>query len=254
MLDPEMARRVHDESFEITFPSGRIARAARVEHEDDLVSAVRVLGLVQLEASLVLVGGADGMDERELDTLRPLFAVIAASAVHSGAAVIDGGTDTGVMQLMGRARAETGAEFPLVGVLVTDLAAVPGEDAAAEAATLEPHHTHFLLVPGTSWGDEGPWLARLADMVAVGSGAVTVVVNGGEQTWRDVENSIVANRPVFVIDGSGRTADSLAAALRGDGTDPRATRLGASGLLRVADLTNLASVRRLLGEYLQGSG
>ena len=52
--------------------------------------------------------------------------------------------------------------MPLVGVIVRALAALPGEPAADDAAPPEPNHTHVLLVPGESWGDEAPWIARLA--------------------------------------------------------------------------------------------
>jgi hypothetical protein len=66
---------------------------------------------------------------------------------------------------------------------------------------------------------------------------VTVLVNGGEIAWEDVAQSVKASRPVLVIEGSGRTADSLARALHGEATDERAQRLVASGLLRLVDET-----------------
>ena len=65
---------------------------------------------------VVLVGGADGLDDDQLARLRPLFEEgLAPLADALGACVIDGGTDTGVMGLIGQARAKLGAGFPLIG-------------------------------------------------------------------------------------------------------------------------------------------
>ena len=68
---------------------------------------------------------------------------------------------------------------------------VPGSGPTADdAAALEPHHTHVLLVPGASWGDESPWLTRVADALADGTGWLTVVINGGDITYADAAASL----------------------------------------------------------------
>jgi hypothetical protein len=89
---------------------------------------------------------------------------------------------------------------------------------------LQPHHTHFLLVPGDRWGDESPWIARVATLLAGEAPSVTVLVNGGEISRQDVAHSLAAGRPVLVVSGTGRLADELA------GTRER------SPLLQVVDL------------------
>jgi hypothetical protein len=78
----------------------------------------------------------------------------------------------------------------------------------------------------------------VADTLSVGAGSVTVLVNGGEIAWVDVAQSVKAGRPVIVIGGSGRTADALAKALRGEAADERAKRLIAFELLQVVELTS----------------
>jgi hypothetical protein len=56
--------------------------------------------------------------------------------------VIDGGTDAGVMQLIGRARAASGGRFPLIGVAAEGTVMVPGAGTSSPDATeLEPNHT-----------------------------------------------------------------------------------------------------------------
>ena len=67
--------------------------------------------------------------------------------------MIDGGSDYGVMRLMGSARGEGGWTFPLIGVIVDGLADY-SSDSGLDAVGLEPHHTHFVLVPGSAWGEE----------------------------------------------------------------------------------------------------
>ncbi len=70
-------------------------------------------------------------------------------------AVVDGGTDAKVMGLMGRARNEARADFPLIEVARASVVTLPHQSLqGARTLEVEPHHTHFLLVPGSRWGDE----------------------------------------------------------------------------------------------------
>ena len=242
-----------DEPLVVELDGGRRARAVRVEAIDDLAGAVRELE-VGGRAALVVVGGASGMSPREIRRLGPLFRdVLAPLAQQLGATVIDGGTDTGVMRLMGSARGEGGWRFPLIGVIVDELANYSGAS-PTEAVDLEPNHTHFVLVPGSEWGEEAPWLARLATVVAGPDGSATVLVNGGEIALADVRHSIDAGRHVVVLDGSGRTADALAAAVRGEEADPSLTGLAASGIVDVVDARDRNELAWLLGDLLAGRG
>jgi SLOG in TRPM, prokaryote len=238
------------ELFGVEFANGLRARAIHVDREADLAAAIRALGIAQPSRALVLVGGAGDMEEAHETQLRPLFADVLVPLVQRlDAIVVDGGTDAGVMRLIGRARAERGATFQLVGVVVHDLAAL-GAEPSWNAAELEPHHTHFVLVPGSGWGEEASWLARLGSEVARESTSVTVLVNGGEVAWADVEHSLAAGRPVVVVDGSGRAADVLAAGVRGQTTDDRATSLARSGLVRPVPIEDPDALGRVLESIL----
>jgi hypothetical protein len=237
----------------LTFPNGRRATAVKVQHPEDLPEALRGVGL-QPRPTLVLVGGAGGLSATDLARLRPLFAEALVPLMQTlGGAVVDGGTDSGVMQLMGRARAEAAAEFPLVGVAAIGTVALPDAPGSGpEAAPLEPHHTQFILVPGSDWGDEAPWISRVASALAHGLPSLTVLVNGGEIAWQDVAHSVDAGRPVLALAGSGRTADLLARALRGEVVDERARPVMASGLVQAVELADdtrafAGTMGRLLG-------
>lgn len=187
------------------------------------------------------------MEDRELDRVEPLFReVLAPFAEQRGAIVIDGGTDSGVMQLIGRVRGSS--SFPLVGVVAAELAA-ESPNSESDAAPLEPNHSHFLFVPGTQWGDESPWLARFATVVANGRPSATVLVNGGDVTLSDAEQSVGAGRRVIAVSGSGGTADALAAAARGDATDRRVRNLAASGIVQAVDVP---AIQSLLDELFAG--
>jgi hypothetical protein len=210
-------------SIKLIFQEGQTAKAARVHRAEDLYIAFQELGLRRSVPTLGLVGGASGLDEADVDRLFPIFVeVLAPLAEDLGAAIVDGGTDTGVMRLMGQARHVTGASFPLIGVAAAGTVVLPGAySSPPDAAPLEPHHTHFVLVPGSEWGDESPWLPRVASVLANGKPSATLLVNGGETAWEDVARSVETGRPVIVIAGSGRTAEVLAAALRGEAADER---------------------------------
>jgi hypothetical protein len=241
------------ESFEIALPGGASAKAVRVERPEDLGEVADGLTLAGARASLIVIGGADGMSRRDLRRLRPLFSgVLAELAWWFRAAVIDGGTDTGVMRLMGRARATSGHAFPLVGVAPSTLVALPGQPARPGAAELEPNHTHFVLVPGDNWGDEGPWLARLGEMV--GDSTATVLVNGGDISRRDAELCVADGRPLIVLAGSGRTADALADAAAGRPPDEVSERIAATGLVRPVPLSDRAALTLMLEDVFAGRG
>lgn len=217
--------------------SAAAAVAVGVEDVDDLPAAVSALGLSNSLPTLVLVGGADGIEPAQLAQLRPLFDDILVPIVAAaGGAIVDGGTDSGVMGLMGRAVASVGRGVPLVGVAAAATVTLPGSPDSDGKGRLEPHHSHFVLVPGERWGDESEWLSRVATVLAGTSPSVTVLVNGGETAWQDVECSVAAGRPVIVLDGSGRAADQISTELGSSRRGDRADRLAASELVEVVPL------------------
>jgi hypothetical protein len=158
-------------------------------------------------------------------------------AERRDAVVIDGGTDSGVMQLIGRARSASGGSFPLIGVAAEGTVRVPGAGTSSpDAVELEPNHTLFLLVPGVQWGDEAQWMTDVAGVVAGRRSSVTVLMNGGQIAYTDVAASLGSGRPVVVLAGSGGTADAIAEARAGDSDDNRAVEIAASPLTTVADV------------------
>jgi hypothetical protein len=221
---------------------GHGPRHATVEDRAEVPAALRSLGVRCGRPVLVSVGGAGGMAREHLDAMASLLRERVVPALDRwGAAVVDGGTDSGVMRLMGEARDACTATFALVGVAARGTVTVPGENgSSADTVELEPHHTQVLLVPGHTWGDESPWLSHAATVIAAGHPSATLVVNGGEITYDDIAYGLAADRPVIVVAGTGRTADAIASVAAGQAADDpandRAARLAASPLLRIVRL------------------
>jgi hypothetical protein len=232
--------------FRVEFPNTSGALAMRVSEPNELSSALVALGLPPPRPTLVVVGGAGGLDEADMERLRTLFVLgIAPVMEKHGAVGVDGGTLSGVMQLFGEARAAAG--FPLVGVVAVGTVRLPGAQAPQpDAAELEPRHTHFVIVPGDEWGAESPWIADTATVLADSAPSITVLINGGEIAYSDVERSVQAGRSVVAVAGSGRTADVFATALAGESADERAAALIPSGLIRAVPEDEPAALAGLL--------
>jgi hypothetical protein len=225
----------------------------RVHTRDTLAVALEASGLPSPCPVLVVIGGAGRLDAAELRRLTPLFTDGLAPAIERvGAVAVDGGTDAGVMRLLGDAREASSATFPLLGVAAEGTVHLPGTASPrTDAANLEPHHTHFVLVPGDQWGDESSWITATASHLAGVAPSLTVLVNGGDIAYRDATFSLAVGRPLLVIRGSGRTADEIATAIRGEPSDPRAHQIVTSGLVTYVDIDDPAGVGAAVSAALE---
>ena len=196
--------------FALTFPNGHHAVALRVHERHVLAEAFDALEVRLVRPVLVLVGGAAGLEAHRAELVQNILRLVAQTAERLGAAIIDGGTQSGIIALMGRTYAEGKFSFPLLGVAVEQMVRWPGSDNVGARAELDPHHTHFLLVPGNKWGDESLWLTQSAQVLAQDSPTLTLLINGGEISRQDVNCSLHAGIPVLVMEGTGRLADELA--------------------------------------------
>lgn len=223
-----------------------------VAGSEGIPAVLEGLGLRPPRPVLVVVGGASGMTTGHNDALRRLLSEHVLAVLEDVAAsVVDGGTRSGVMQVVGEALAGEAPNVPLVGVAAAGTVRVPGrESTRADAADLDPNHTAVLLVPGSEWGDESPWIDAVARALAGGAPSAVLLVNGGEIAFTDVGYAVQARRPVVTLAGSGRCADSLAAAARGARADPRAIDLAASGLVHAVAIDDGPGVGGLLRRLL----
>jgi hypothetical protein len=249
-------------SFNINFPGGEIAKAIFASSYQVLPLVVEQLNLQNCHPALVLVGGAAGLRHYHFAKLHHIFTKVLAPIAQSlNASVIDGGTDSGIMQLMGRTRHQIQGSFPLIGVAPVGKITFPDHPVPpADATALEAHHTHFVLVPeaqpgaGSQWGDESAWIAQIASLLTLKTASIAIVINGGEITWQDTLQNIQVGRTVIAINGTGRAADAMALALQGNAIDARAEKIAASGLLQVIDLENAEGLAKVITQTLSKRG
>ena len=98
----------------------------RVAEPADLSATLGALDIGMGRPVLVLVGGAGGMTQDHLAAMAQVMAGIIAALDDRGAAIVDGGTDSGVMRVIGQVRDAAGAHFPLVGVAAEATVILPG--------------------------------------------------------------------------------------------------------------------------------
>ncbi|MCB0167644.1 MAG: hypothetical protein KDI79_25685 [Anaerolineae bacterium] len=194
-------------------PNGRRALSVRVNAETDARQIIDALSLPTCMRLLMLSGGANNMAADKMSRLTALFAAIGRVIVQDGITVIDGGTESGVMKLMGEALGRAGrTKTAHIGVLP---AHVPmAEDGTTAEDMLEPNHSNFVLVEGDEWGSEVEQMYRLAAFLSQHAPSVALLVNGGEIALREIELNVEQGREIMVLVGSGRLADDITRAIR----------------------------------------
>ncbi|CAL1535900.1 unnamed protein product [Lymnaea stagnalis] len=179
------------------------------------------------------------------------------AAVNTGAWIVTGGTATGVMEFVGEAVRDhmtvrgRGAEDVCVALGIATWGSVAnnlaldgeGEEGLWPATyaiedviqppkgftSLDPNHSHFLLVDNGCVGTFGAEIAFRSELEAfisavgttgvsesqvINTPVVLIVVEGGVGTMETVYQSIKRNTPVVVIKGSGRAADLIALSIK----------------------------------------
>lgn len=246
-----MSSSVQTYHLESKSPRHQGVKVGFVNELNDLAQYVNEADLGEPRMTLVIVGGAKGLDADQQVQLNSLFhRVLAPLAEEMQLYVVDGGTDAGVMRLMGHARTAIQGTFPLIGVAPQALVHLPGHPVShPDASTLEPNHTHCILVPGNNWGDESPWISEIATHLSGEHESMTILINGGSVTVQDAYASVNAGREIVIVAGSGRIADDIVEALRykivegKEIDDPRIAKLvdKSDELLTAIDLDNRPS-------------
>jgi hypothetical protein len=197
---------------EIVFPNKNTAKLVAPSPGAPMANLIESLGISPPKNLILLIGGADKLDERLASRLTQLFSRgIARAAADAEALIIDGGTQAGVMQIMGQSVVDRGRKSSLLGIAPAGKVTYPGGPPVAgnDSAPLDPNHSHFVLVDGNGWGSETETLFELA--AAFNKPVLAILVNGGAIAKDELLQSVRRNWPVIVIEGSGRLADEVAA-------------------------------------------
>jgi len=245
----------------IPFENGRQAHCVAPPAGADPVATLRALGVERPKALILITGGAGRLDkamkadETFKSRLTQLFSRgIARAASETDALIIDGGTRSGGMELMGRGVADREHKSILLGVAPARKVTYPtgpADGSIPDGAPLDPNHSHFVLVDTESWGSETDMMFELAkalqeltplkpvepertawqrftDWLKVKLGrqpakvskpkanvpVVMVLVNGGPIAKNEVLRAVRRGWPVVVIESSGELADEIAGYLK----------------------------------------
>jgi hypothetical protein len=170
-------------------------------------------------------GGAKGLDDSRRNRLAELFSdAIAPAAAELGALIIDGGTQSGVMAIMGKAVARNGRRSQLLGIAPAGKVTYPdglGQAGIPDSAPLDPNHSHFIVVDSDEWGGETGTILQIAR--AFKTTVVVMLVNGGPIAAQEALQSVRNGWELLVVEGSGRFADELSVAMRNATPDTSAT-------------------------------
>src|SRR5947208_4407994 len=102
---------------EIVFPNKNSAKLVAPSPGAPMARVIESLGISQPKNLILLIGGADELDQKLTSRLTQLFSRgIARAAADAEALIIDGGTQAGVMQIMGQSIADRGRKSSLLGV------------------------------------------------------------------------------------------------------------------------------------------
>jgi hypothetical protein len=221
----------YNQIFSVQFPNGESAQAIRVKPNADPTLTLHALGFIEPRPVLFISGGAGNMSKQDKHYTHEIIQGIAEFAHEHKLVVLDGGTESGIMKMIGDTRHAAGYTFPLIGISPMGRVEYPGYDNPRQQATLEDNHTHFILVDTPEWGDESMMIVRTAYALCHhNQQPVTgVLVNGGKIAMQEVylattHKESQTRMGVIVLEGSGRAADEISTAFRTGKTNQRILR------------------------------
>ena len=232
----------------ITFENGNRAVVITAACDESAKAILDALKIASPRAAILLFGGAKGLDDLRKASLATLFADgVVPAAAELGAVIVDGGTQSGVMAMMGEAVARSGATVQLLGIAPKGKITNPEiarASAVSDGAPLEPNHSHFVLVESDEWGSETSKMLELAR--AFNAPIIAILVNGGAVAADEALQSVRNGWPLLVVEGSGRFADELSAAVR-DGKSAKSaevSEIASSGRVKLLHVDDSAAKLR----------
>lgn len=246
----------------VAFETGGAHEPARYIRLSDESDIDKVVGLARtawhMRDAQVVISVTGSAQELKLEphVCEVLSRGLVRAALQTNAWLVTGGTDTGVMKLVGEAVREYQANVPCIGV--TAWGAVHGREQLAGAgswgeaersgdvvfmrkakksdaagASLEPNHTHFLLVDtgeegSRAWCGELDFRGRFERTYCRRSKVpmVLVVVGGSGSKLQAIERAARNRVPIVLIADSGGAPAAIARFLQTDelATDPSGRR------------------------------
>jgi hypothetical protein len=201
----------------IRFPNGNQASVVYARKGADIYPLIKALKLPTSRGVLIVNGGTAQLEPDLAQKLSLLFENgLARVAAEEQLTIVTGATDAGIFALLGQGLERWGRKAPCIGVAVASLVSLPvAPTSKEERATLEPHHSHFVLTAGENWGDETSTMFALAQALTTKAPSVAAIAGGGSISRNEALDNTRQRRPIIVLSGSGRFADELSAVVRG---------------------------------------
>ena len=219
------------EKQEIIF--GNNKNKALITKADSNDSAENIISTLQLRLSkpksiILIFGGASGnldTSDTSITILHQILDDVLQYASDNDAIIIDGGTKSGIMEIVGQraSKIEQSKKPIIIGVAPAGLISLSkstnqedtdknndDNDGENDKVLLDPNHSHFVLVEGDSWGDETIKLFEIASALFTnGIPIVALLVGGGRISQKEILFCINQNWPIIVIEKTGCLADEI---------------------------------------------
>jgi hypothetical protein len=161
--------------------------------------------------TLILSGNASSLGQEQTRAITTFFEHLAAGLGYLAGryAILDGGTDKGVIHLLGDALERTGT-LPerYIGVF-------PRFYYDKHPDRVEPHHTHIFLTDG-EFGEEVPVMGQIRQAICRPAHTCLLLVDGGRIALLDMAEHARADIPLYVLLGSGILPQGFADAQAGN--------------------------------------
>jgi hypothetical protein len=217
---------------EIIFENNK--NKALITKADSNDSAENIISALQLQSSkpksiILIFGGASGnldTSDTSITILHQILDDVLQYAADNDAIIIDGGTKSGIMEIVGQraSKIEQSKKPIILGVAPAGLISLINStkqednyknegdnDRENDKVLLDPNHSHFVLVEGDKWGDETIKLFEIASSLSTSDIPIVALLSGGGRiSKKEILFCINQNWPVIVIEKTGYLADEIA--------------------------------------------
>eukprot|EP01029_Cantina_marsupialis_P032491 TRINITY_DN993_c1_g4_i2.p1 TRINITY_DN993_c1_g4~~TRINITY_DN993_c1_g4_i2.p1 ORF type:complete len:561 (-),score=171.51 TRINITY_DN993_c1_g4_i2:163-1611(-) len=192
--------------------------------DDDIaemhVDIINALGLTKPKPLLFTFGGAGGLHNMLMPNLQEFINIAVEVANSLDSRILDGGTDSGVMRMVGLGVSMLGKSQDLIGVSPSGLVEYPGQtDPAPDGCALQANHSHFVLANSSEWGGETSTMFDLLQAFRSTWNnsympSCVLIANGGQISKKEVWYASKHGLPIIVFDGTGRLANTISSMVR----------------------------------------
>src|SRR5688572_4812386 len=115
--------------------------------------------------------------------LRDIVNNVVQFAADNCLMIVDGGTKSGIMEIIGERVSVLKRKPLLLGVAPAGKVTYPGmsnNERVSDTVQLEPNHSHFILVEGSQWGDETETLFEVVKAFDENIRVMALLAGGGE--------------------------------------------------------------------------